>query len=77
MKHLNKYDKFNEGKISQFILLGITKAIVVIQNIIKKIRGKYLEGLEFKDKSLDIKLQKDIVKCIDYIFFDTLKILIT
>lgn len=76
MKHLDKYEKFNEGKISQFFIKKIAKITGNIINMVKKIKGDYFE-LKLKNKELDKKFQENIIKVFDYSFFDSIKYLLS
>lgn len=72
MKYLNNYSKFNEGKISQFFLKNILRAIGFIKETVNKIKGIYIP-FRFNDKELSKSIEDRIIKLMDYAVFDAIK----
>ena len=72
MKYLNNYSKFNEGKISQFFLKNILRAIGFVKETVNKIKGIYIP-FRFNNKELNKSIEDRIIKLMDYAVFDAIK----
>lgn len=77
MKHITTYNEFiNEGKVSQFILKRIFEFSGLLSILAQKLKRTYIP-FKFKDKKLESKVQDDIIKIIDAIFTNCLKMFIS
>jgi hypothetical protein len=72
MKYLNNYSKFNEGKISQFFLKNILRAIGFVKETVNKIKGIYIP-FRFNNKELNKSIEDRMIKLMDYAVFDAIK----
>jgi tRNA A37 N6-isopentenylltransferase MiaA len=72
MRYLNNYSKFNEGKISQFFLKNIIRAVTFVKETVDKIKGVYIP-FKFNDKELNKSIEHRVIQLMDYTVFDAIK----
>jgi hypothetical protein len=76
VKYINNYSKFNEGKVSQFLLKNILDALGNVRKIVHKIKGIYIP-FDFINKSLSKSIEKRMIQLMDYAVFDAIKMRIS
>ena len=72
MKHINNFEKFNEGKLFQFIFNGILSGLSFLENTIKRIKGTYVP-MKHKDKTIGKRAIKNTIKLLDHSLWDTIR----
>ena len=72
MKYITNYEKFNEGKLFQFILSGVLSGLSFLENTIKRIKGTYVP-MKHKDKTIGKRAIKNTIKLLDHSLWDTIR----